>query len=139
MTLERALIPALGLASALALIAACFLGSTHIPADRLIAALLGQGTFVGNLIAEAGLTNFETRPGWHGLPLERLTGEQPDLVAASFFDSTNLSHDIWSAARHPIARAQIDTKPAIELPGTWTACGAWFALDAVEALAGAKP
>ena len=99
----------------------------------------GQGTFVGNLIAEAGLTNFESRPGWHGLPLERLTSEQPDLVAASFFDSTNLSHDIWSAARHPIARAQIDTKPAIELPGAWTACGAWFALDAVEALAGSKP
>ena len=50
MTLERALIPALGLASALALIAACFLGSTHIPADRLIAALLGQGTPSDTLI-----------------------------------------------------------------------------------------
>ena len=99
----------------------------------------GQNTFVGNLINEAGLTNFETRPGWHALPLERLASEQPDLVGASFFDSANLSHNIWSAARHPIARAQIDTKPAIELPGAWTACGAWFALDAVEALAGAKP
>ena len=50
MTLERALIPALGLASALALIAACFLGSTHIPADRLIAALWGQGTPSDTLI-----------------------------------------------------------------------------------------
>ena len=50
MTLERALIPALSLASALALIAACFLGSTHIPADRLIAALLGQGTPSDTLI-----------------------------------------------------------------------------------------
>ena len=50
MTLERALIPALSLASLLALIAACFLGSTHIPADRLIAALLGQGTPSDTLI-----------------------------------------------------------------------------------------
>ena len=50
MTLERALIPALSVASALALIAACFLGSTHIPADRLIAALLGQGTPSDTLI-----------------------------------------------------------------------------------------
>ena len=47
---ERALIPALSLASALALIAACFLGSTHIPADRLIATLFGLGTPADTLI-----------------------------------------------------------------------------------------
>ena len=50
MTRERALIPALTLASLLALIAACFLGSTHIPASRLFAALFGQGTPSDTLI-----------------------------------------------------------------------------------------
>ena len=95
----------------------------------------GAGSLIDELLTAAGLTNFETRAGWHALPLERLTGEQPDLVAASFFDSTALSHDIWSAARHPVARKQMTTQPVAELAGAWTACGAWFALDAAEALA----
>ena len=95
----------------------------------------GAGSLIDELLDVSGLTNFETRAGWHALPLERLTGEQPDLVAASFFDNTALSHDIWSAARHPVAREQMTTQPVAELAGAWTACGAWFALDAAEALA----
>lgn len=43
MTRERALIPGLAFASLLALIAACFLGSTPIPPERLLAAIFGQG------------------------------------------------------------------------------------------------
>ena len=99
----------------------------------------GSGSLVDELITAAGLTNFETRPGWHALPLERLTTQQPDKVAASFFESSALSQSIWSAARHPIARRQIRAHPTISLSGAWTACGAWFALDAAEALARAKP
>jgi len=95
----------------------------------------GSGSLVDELINAAGLTNFETRPGWHALPLERLTAAQPDKVAASFFDTSALSQSIWSAARHPIARAQIRAGPTVSLSGAWTACGAWFALDAAEALA----
>ncbi|MEO9970007.1 MAG: ABC transporter substrate-binding protein [Hyphomonadaceae bacterium] len=95
----------------------------------------GAGSLIDELLDVAGLTNFETRAGWHALPLERLTSEQPDLVAASFFDSTALSHNIWSAARHPVARQQMTSLPTAELAGAWTACGAWFALDAAEALA----
>lgn len=97
----------------------------------------GAGSLVDELITAAGLTNFETRPGWHALPLERLTAERPDRVAASFFDSSALSQSIWSAARHPVARAQMHERPTLSLSGAWTACGAWFALDAAEALAGA--
>lgn len=96
----------------------------------------GGGTLIDELMSAAGAENFETRAGWHSLPLERLTGEQPDIVAASFFDAPSLGQDIWSAARHPLARQQIETLPVAELSGAWTACGAWFALDAVEALAG---
>lgn len=95
----------------------------------------GSGSLVSELIHTAGLTNFETRPGWHALPLERLARDQPDLVGASFFDTSALAQGIWSAARHPIARAQLKDRPNVELSGAWTACGAWFALDAAEALA----
>lgn len=98
----------------------------------------GRGTMIDELMAAAGMVNFETRVGWHELPLERLAGETPDAVASSFFDADALGQDIWSAARHPVARAQMETLPVTKLSGAWTACGAWFALDAVEALAGAS-
>ncbi len=96
----------------------------------------GRGTLVDELMSAAGLSNFETRAGWHSLPLERLTRETPDMVATSFYDIDALGQDIWSAARHPVARRQIEMLPVTELSGAWTACGAWFVLDAAEALAG---
>ncbi|PAX06726.1 ABC transporter substrate-binding protein [Sphingomonas lenta] len=98
----------------------------------------GPGTLVAELLAAAGLRNFQREPGWRDLPLERLAYERPDLVAfASFKDVGDA--EPWSAARHPIARAQLDG-PVVGLEGAWTACGGWFLLDAVEALArGPRP
>lgn len=95
----------------------------------------GPGSLVHDMLARAGLNNFETRPGWHSLPLERLAGEQPEHVAASFYSDTALAGDGWSSARHPIARRQTETVPTTRLEGAWTACGSWFLLDAIEALA----
>ncbi|MGB3710400.1 MAG: ABC transporter substrate-binding protein [Erythrobacter sp.] len=95
----------------------------------------GEGTLINELIAAAGLENFQDRPGWSALPLERLAYERPDLVAASFFeDEAGYVHN-WSAARHPVAQAQLRELPVVSLEGAWTACGGWFLLDAVEALA----
>ena len=59
------------------------------------------------------------------------------MVAASFFESETNHVDNWSAARHPVARAQLRELPVVPLEGAWTACGGWFVLDAVEALANA--
>jgi iron complex transport system substrate-binding protein len=98
----------------------------------------GPGSLINELLLKAGFTNFETRPGWHPLPLERLTTERPDKIAASFYDTSALSHNLWSAARHPIARQHLNTRSTIPISGAWTACGAWFAVDAVEALAKAN-
>ena len=95
----------------------------------------GSGSLVHQLITAAGLTNYEPRPGWHPLPLERLASDTPDLIATSYFDTSAHSQDRWSAARHPVARQQVANKTPVNLPGAWTACGAWFALDALEALA----
>lgn len=93
----------------------------------------GPGTLVAELLEAAGLRNFQTEPGWRDLPLERLAYERPDLVAAASFEGVG-SAEPWSAARHPVARAQLDG-PVVGLEGAWTACGGWFLLDAVEALA----
>ncbi len=95
----------------------------------------GPGTLVHEMLRAAGLRNFETKPGWRSLPLERLAYEQPDVVAAAFFDVDTIRPELWSPMRHPVARRQLGEKPSVMLQGAWTSCGAWFLLDAVEALA----
>ena len=95
----------------------------------------GTQTFVDEIISAAGLDNFQTQSGFRDIPLERLAYEQPDMIAAAFFDTDKLN--TWSAMRHPIARKQISSKPTTPLNGSWMSCGAWFAVDAVEALAAA--
>ena len=94
----------------------------------------GRGSLIHEMFVAAGLENFQGQPGWRSLPLERLAYEQPDLVAAAFFGSLNNQPDGWSPARHPIARAQLVERPVVTIEGAWTACGAWFLMDAVEAL-----
>ena len=98
----------------------------------------GEGTLVHELFVAAGLRNFQDRPGWNPLPLERLAYERPDLIAAAFFESKTNHVDNWSAARHPVARAQLRELPVVPLEGAWTSCGGWFLIDAVEALAEGK-
>ena len=95
----------------------------------------GEGTLVHELFVAAGLRNFQNRPGWTPLPLERLAYDRPDVIAAAFFESKTNHVDNWSAARHPVARAQLRELPVVALEGSWTSCGGWFLLDAVEALA----
>ncbi|MEM7662087.1 MAG: ABC transporter substrate-binding protein [Pseudomonadota bacterium] len=95
----------------------------------------GPGSLVHEMLRAAGLTNFQQRPGWGSLPLERLAYEQPDLVAAAFFETLTNHPDAWSASRHPVARAQLAEPGTVPLQGAWTACGGWFILDAIEALA----
>ena len=95
----------------------------------------GPGSLIHEMLAAAGLHNFQSRPGWRSIPLERLAYERPDLIAAAFFGSlTNHPHG-WSPARHPVARAQLAGRAVVSIEGAWTACGAWFLMDAVEALA----
>lgn len=95
----------------------------------------GPGTLIHEMLLAAGLHNFETRPGWHPLPLERLAYEQPDIVAAAFFDERTDHPALWSAMKHPVARRQISDLPTVNLQGAWTSCGGWFLVDAIEALA----
>ncbi|WP_299329044.1 ABC transporter substrate-binding protein [Parasphingopyxis sp.] len=94
----------------------------------------GEGTLVHELLLAAGVTNFQDRPGWNPIPLERLAYDRPALIALAFFGATN-HVDSWSAAQHPVAQAQIEQLPVVPIEGAWTSCGGWFLIDAVEALA----
>lgn len=95
----------------------------------------GPGSLVHEMLVKAGLENFERAPGWRSLPLERLVYENPDLVAPAFFYAATNHPHAWSAARHPVARKQMRERTVVPIRGALTACGAWFAMDAIEALA----
>ena len=98
----------------------------------------GSGSLVHDMIELAGFENFETRAGWHPIPLERLTRETPDHIITSFFDSHDNNTANWSSMRHPVATRALNESHAIALKGAWTSCGAWFLLDAVETMKAAK-
>ncbi len=98
----------------------------------------GPGTLVDDLFAAAGLDNFQSRPGWRPIPLERLAYEKPDLVAEAAFGEGTSHDDAWTAFRHPVARRTARSVPAAVVDGSTTSCGAWFLADAVAALAAVR-
>ena len=100
----------------------------------------GEGSLVDDAMQAAGIENFMQRSGWHSIPLEKLAYERPDMVVASYFGSRDNHQSSWSAARHPVARRELATNAQVAIEGSWTACGGWYILDAVEALAaGVQP
>ncbi len=115
---------------------------SKLPQDQQINALYmtsfgatsGPDTLIHDMLTAAGLTNFQQRPGWQTLPLERLIYESPDVVALAFFESQQVSSNVWSAARHPVARRQAQMAATVQLPGAWTSWGGWFVMDAIERL-----
>ncbi|MDJ0921360.1 MAG: ABC transporter substrate-binding protein [Henriciella sp.] len=103
-------------------------------------ATTGAGSLVHDMLMASGLENYQTEPGWRSLPLERLAYEQPDMVAAAFFGNRSTSQNTWTSARHPLAEAQLTEDKLVPLDGSWTTCGGWFVMDAIEALvAGPTP
>lgn len=95
----------------------------------------GPGSLMHEVLTAAGLDNFQKTPGWRSLPLERLAYENPDVIAASFFDERAYTTNTWSATRHPVARAQLREQSVVPIKVAWITCGAWFVMDAIEALA----
>ena len=95
----------------------------------------GGGSLIDEMMTHAGLSNFESSTGWSALPLERLAGQRPDIIVAAFYGETGADSDQWSAARHPIAAAQLRGRPVARLSGASVSCGAWYTLDAVETMA----
>ena len=96
----------------------------------------GTGTLIHEMLLAANLENFEQRPGWYSIPASSsLAYDQPELVAAAFFDDGKSHPAMWSAMRHPVAQRQLREQATVKLQGAWTSCGGWFLVDAIEALA----
>jgi len=98
----------------------------------------GPDSLVARLMAAAGFTSYEARPGWHRLPLEQLVGEQPDLVVRGFYDSPAHRQDHWSSSSHHALRATLATVPQVTVPGSEIACGNWLAGNALRRLVQAR-
>ncbi len=98
----------------------------------------GPGSLIHDMLIAAGLTNFEDAPGWRAIPLEKLAYDHPDLVALGFAELLDASPDSWTPINHPVARNLMKDRPVAALDGALTACGGWFLMDAVEALASAN-
>ncbi len=95
----------------------------------------GPGSLVHEMMLAAGLLNYQQLPGWRPIPLEALAFAAPELIAHATFGAGSGDRDRWSAMRHPLARNQLASGEVVPLQGAWTACGGWFVLDAIEALA----
>jgi len=101
-------------------------------------AIAGQNTIINELMEQAGFNNFQSSRGWSTLPLERLAYEQPDIIATGFFETSDRITDIWTPARHPVAKRLLKEVPIVKIPGALTACNSWSLIDAVDLLSQSK-
>ncbi|MND64248.1 Vitamin B12-binding protein precursor [compost metagenome] len=93
----------------------------------------GPGSLMDAVLRAAGFRNGVERVGYQPLGLERVLLTPPALFVKGFFD---LARSDWrGAGRHPVMRRAMRGRTAAELPGAVLTCPAWFAGDAVAALA----
>ncbi|MAI91823.1 ABC transporter substrate-binding protein [Ponticaulis sp.] len=95
----------------------------------------GHGSLIDDMFTTAGLENYVSRPGWHDLPLERLAREEPDVLAVAFYETIHRTPSVWSPSRHPITQSAMEHADIVPLDASWTSCGAWYIVEAIEALA----
>lgn len=98
-------------------------------------AAAGRGTIIDQLFIKTGYTNFLNNNGWRSIPLEKLAYNQPEIIATGFFETNDLTSDLWTSARHPVVQRLLTSKPVANIPGALTACNAWFISDAADILA----
>jgi len=95
----------------------------------------GPQTLIHEMIEAAGLRNFQTEPGWRQIPLEALAYRKPDILITAFYEGDRNDTNSWSASNHPMISSQFSKLSRVDLDGATTSCGAWFLLDAIEAMA----
>ena len=95
----------------------------------------GQGTMIGSIMAQAGLSNANTGEGWTDLPLERLVQAPPALMLTAFFGFDDDATDRWSVSRHPVMRRLLAGAQVIAMDESRISCPAWLVADEAQAIA----
>jgi len=95
----------------------------------------GPGTLVDAVLRAAGMTNAETRPGYHMVSLEQLALDPPQAVVLGFFDTFQLAGDTWGMGRHRVLQRVARERAVASLPGAMLGCPDWGAAEAAALLA----
>jgi iron complex transport system substrate-binding protein len=99
----------------------------------------GRGTLLGAIMSAAGLSNDAPAPGYASVSLERLALDPPGVLVLGFFEPADVARQSWAAGRLALIQRITAGRPAISLPAAVIGCPAWFAGDAVQALAAQAP
>lgn len=95
----------------------------------------GPGTLVDAILRAAGITNLETRPGFHTVSLETIALRPPPAVVLGFFDTFQLAGANWGEGRHRVLQRVARERAVASLPGSVLGCPDWSAAEAAELLA----
>ncbi len=98
----------------------------------------GPGTLIDAMLRAAGLRNLAVRPGYQAAPLEKLALDPPAALVEGFFDTGLDSTQRWSIGRQALVRRLTRSRTLVSLRAAVLGCPAWFAGDAVEAIADAR-
>ncbi len=102
-------------------------------------ATAGTGTLIDSIMRAAGLRNLTRGAGYREVSLEQLEMDPPKAVVKGFFDAPGQARAYWGPGRHGALARLTTGRDLVSLPAALLGCPAWFAGDAVAALALAAP
>ena len=98
----------------------------------------GAHTMIDAIITAAGAINLSAARGqsyWPPLPIEDVILYPPEMIVAGFFISQDQDINHWSAARHPVIKAQFSETTTVYLTPDLISCAAWYSVEAAEMIA----
>ncbi len=98
----------------------------------------GPGTLIDAILTAAGYRNLAPGAGYRSVSIERLLLDPPDAFVLGFFASAYLARQHWVAGGNHVLRKLVRERTVASLNGALLGCPAWFAGDAVQALAAAR-
>jgi iron complex transport system substrate-binding protein len=98
----------------------------------------GPGALIDAILRAAGWRNLAAGPGYRTVSVERLVLDPPQAFVLGFFDSAYLAGQHWAAGGNHMLQKVVRDRTVASLGDAVLGCPAWFAGDAVEALAAAR-
>ena len=98
----------------------------------------GPGTLIDAILTAAGFRNLAPDGGYGAVSIERLVLNPPDAFVLGFFESAYLARQHWVAGGNHVLQKVVRDRTVASLGDAVLGCPAWFAGDAVEALAAAR-
>ena len=99
----------------------------------------GPATLIDAILKAAGVTNLERRANFPSVSLERLMRAPIPLFVLGYFGPAADAGQRWSSGRRDVLQRRLARSKVVRLPSDTLGCPAWFAADAVTAIARAAP